>query len=330
MEEKQNSILMYQTEDGLTKIEVTLQEENIWLTQAQMAELFQSSRTNIVEHIKHIYEENELEEKSTCQYFRQVRTEGFRQVARTIPYYNLDMIISVGYRVKSIRATQFRIWANKVLKEYLIKGFALNDEKLANANNTLYFKELLQRIRAIRASEKMFYLQLLEIFATSIDYNPNSTIAKDFFSRTQNKLHWAVHGHTAAELIYERANAELPYMGLQTFKGTSPTKQDARIAKNYLKEKEIALLDRLVSAYLDLAEIKAMRQEQMTMHDWQKALDTFLTMSDMDILQHAGKVSALEAKNKADREFNKYQNMQEQQLTQTEKDLLAYLKKNKE
>ncbi len=327
MEEKQNSILMYQTEDGLTKIEVTLQEENIWLTQAQMAELFDKSKKTINEHIQNIFNEGELDKNSVVRNFRITAQDGKQYQTFC---YNLDVIISVGYRVKSIRGTQFRIWANKILKEYLIKGFALNDEKLENANNTMYFKELLQRIRAIRASEKMFYLQLLEIFATSIDYNPSSPIAKDFFSRTQNKLHWAVHGHTAAELIYERANAELPYMGLQTFKGTAPTKQDARIAKNYLKEKEIALLDRLVSAYLDLAEIKAMRQEQMTMHDWQKALDTFLTMSDMDILQHAGKVSALEAQNKADREFNKYQNMQEQQLTQTEKDLLAYLKKNKE
>ncbi len=272
-------ILIYQSEDGLTNIEVKIQDETVWLTQQQMSDLFQTSRTNIVEHIKHIYEEGELDENSTCRKFRQVRTEGNREVSRELPYYNLDMIISLGYRVKSKIATNFRRWATERLKEYMIKGFALDDERLKNLGGGGYFKELLERIRDIRASEKVFYRQVLEIYATSIDYDPKADISILFFQKVQNKIHYAIHGKTAAEVIYTRADAEKDFIGLTTFAGNQPTLKEAMTAKNYLDEKELRSMGQLVSGYLDFAERQAEREQVMTMQDWAKHLGRILTMS---------------------------------------------------
>lgn len=231
-----NEILIYQSENGMTKIDVTFMDETVWLSQQQMAELFQTSRTNVVEHIKHIYEEGELDEESTCRKFRQVRKEGNREVARELPFYNLDMIISLGYRIKSIIATNFRRWATERLKEYMIKGFTMDDERLKQLGGGKYWKELLERIRDIRSSEKVMYRQILDLYATSVDYNPKSAESLAFFKMVQNKLHYAAHGHTAAEVIYERADAEQPFMGLRTFSGDFPTKKDIGVAKNYLDE----------------------------------------------------------------------------------------------
>lgn len=228
-----NEILIYQSENGITKIDVTFMDETVWLSQQQMAELFQTSRTNVVEHIKHIYEEGELDEESTCRKFRQVRKEGNREVARELPFYNLDMIISLGYRIKSIIATNFRRWATERLKEYMIKGFTMDDERLKQLGGGKYWKELLERIRDIRSSEKVMYRQVLDLYATSVDYNPKSAESLAFFKMVQNKLHYAAHGHTASEVIYERADAEQPFMGLRTFSGDFPTKKDIGVAKNY-------------------------------------------------------------------------------------------------
>ena len=240
-------------------------DESVWLTQQQMAELFQSSRTNIVEHIRHIYEEGELDEVSTCRKFRQVRIEGSRRVARELPYYNLDMIISLGYRVKSIIATNFRRWATERLKEYMKKGFTMDDERLKNLGGGNYWKELLDRIRDIRSSEKVMYRQVLDLYATSIDYNPKSSESVAFFKMVQNKLHYAAHGHTAAEVIYERADADKPFMGLTAFSGDFPTAKDIGVAKNYLSEEELRILNAIVSGYFDFAEVQAMRHHPMHM-----------------------------------------------------------------
>ena len=247
------NIVIYQTEDGNTKIDVRFEDETVWLTQQQMSELFQTSRTNIVEHIKHIYEEGELIESSTCRKFRQVRLEGNRHVSRDIPHYNLDMIISLGYRVKSLIATQFRRWATERLKEYMIKGFTMDDERLKNLGGN-YWKELLDRIRDIRSSEKVMYRQVLDLYATSVDYDPKSSESVAFFKMVQNKLHYAAHGHTAAEVIFERADAEKPFMGLTAFSGDFPTLKDVEIAKNYLTEDELKILNNIVSGYFDFAE----------------------------------------------------------------------------
>lgn len=269
-------ILIYQSEDGLTKIEVKIEDESVWLTQQQMADLFQTSRTNVVEHIAHIYEEFELDETSTCRKFRQVRKEGNREVSREMPYYNLDMIISLGYRVKSRIATNFRRWATECLKEYMIKGFAMDDERLKNLGGGNYWKELLDRIRDIRSSEKVMYRQVLDLYATSVDYNPKSSESIAFFKMVQNKLHYAAHGHTAAEVIYERANAEQPFMGLKSFSGDFPTLKDIGIAKNYLGEEELKILNNIVSGYFDFAEIQAIRHNPMYMSDYVEHLDNIL------------------------------------------------------
>ena len=245
-------ILIYQSEDGLTKLEVKIQDETVWLTQQQMADLFQTSRTNVVEHISHIYEEFELDENSTCRKFRQVRKEGNREVSREMPYYNLDMIISLGYRVKSRIATNFRRWATERLKEYMIKGFTMDDERLKNLGGGNYWKELLDRIRDIRSSEKVMYRQVLDLYATSVDYNPKSSESIAFFKMVQNKLHYAAHGHTAAEVIYERVDAEQPFMGLKNFSGDFPTLKDIGIAKNYLNEEELKILNNIVSGIKDV------------------------------------------------------------------------------
>ena len=307
IEKNNGEIILYQTEDGRAKIEVRLENEDIWLTQQQMAELFQTSRTNIVEHIKHIFDEGELEEKSTCRNFRQVRMEGNRKVERSIPFYNLDMIISLGYRVKSNVATHFRRWATERLKEYLIKGFTMDDERLKQIGGGSYWYELLNRIRDIRSSEKVLYRQVLDLYATSVDYDPKAEESIHLFKIVQNKLHYAAHGHTAAEVIYERADAEKPFMGLTTFPGEQPRKEDIMIAKNYLNEKELKILNNLVSGYFDFAEIQAIKHAPMYMSDYIHHLDTILSSTGEQVLQNAGTVSHEEAKQRALNEYRKYQ-----------------------
>ena len=304
--DESNKILIYTGQDGLTKIDVKLEEDTLWLTQAQMCELYQTSRTNVVEHIKHIYEEGELQEEATCRNFRQVRQEGNRMVNRTVPYYNLDMIIALGYRVRSITATRFRQWATLRLKEYITKGFTLDDDRLKKLGGGGYWKELLERIRDIRATEKVFYRQVLEIYATSIDYDPRASVSQEFFKKVQNKIHFAIHGHTAAELIVERADAEKDFMGLLTFKGGQPTLAEARTAKNYLDDKELRSMGQLVSGYLDFAERQAEKEQPMTMNDWANYLDRILTMSGEQLLQDAGKVLHSEAMEHATNEYRKY------------------------
>jgi len=316
-------ILIYQSDDGLTNIEVKVQEETVWLTQQQMADLFQTSRTNVVEHIKNIYDESELDKESTCRNFRQVRKEGNREVAREIPFYNLDMIISLGYRVKSSIAINFRRWATGRLKEYMIKGFAMDDGRLKELGGGGYFKELLERIRDIRASEKVFYRQVLEIYATSVDYNPKAEVSIRFFKKVQNKIHYAVSGETAAEVIYHRADAEKDFMGLMTFSGEQPTLREAKIAKNELNEKELRAMGQLVSGYLDFAERQAEREISMTMEDWAKHLDGILTSTGENLLTGNGKVSHIQAMDKAQTEYKKYK---AKTLSSVEKDYLESIK----
>ena len=317
-------IILYQSEDGLTKIDVRFEDETVWLTQQQMAELFQSSRSNIVEHIQHIYEEGELDEAATCRKFRQVRTEGSRQVTRELPYYNRDMIISLGYRVKSLTATRFRQWATARLKEYMIKGFTLDDERLKGNGGGDYWKELLDRIRDIRSSEKVMYRQVLDLYATSKDYDPSSPESVQFFKIVQNKLHYAAHGHTAAEVIFERADAEQEFMGLRSFAGEFPVKKDTEIAKNYLDADELRVLNNLVSGYFDFAEISAIEHRPMYMKDYIQQLDAILSSGGRQLLKDAGSVSHAAAIEKAHSEYRKYQ---QKTLTPVEK---AYLKSIRE
>ena len=317
-------ILIYQTDDGQTNIEVKIEDDTVWLTQQQMSELFQTSRTNVVEHIKHIYEEGELDEISTCRNFRQVRKEGNREVTRQIPHYNLDMIISLGYRIKSVIATRFRQWATKRLKEYMIKGFTIDDERLKGNGGGNYWKELLDRIRDIRSSEKVLYRQVLDLYATSVDYNPHSEESVRSFKIVQNKLHYAAHGHTAAEVIYQRADAEKPFMGLTSFSGELPALKDIGIAKNYLDESELKVLNNLVSGYFDLAEINAIEHKPMYMDDYVKQLDSVLSSGNRKLLTGSGSVSHKQALEKAKSEYRKYQEIT---LTPVEK---AYLESIKE
>lgn len=300
-------IIIYQTDDGLTHIDVKMEDETVWLTQQQMAELYQTSRTNVVEHITHIYEEGELDENSTCRKFRQVRQEGNRQVNREMVCYNLDMIISLGYRIKSSIATNFRRWATERLKEYMIKGFTMDDERLKQLGGGSYWKELLDRIRDIRSSEKVLYRQVLDLYATSVDYDPTSAESVRFFKIVQNKLHYAAHGHTAAEVIYQRADASKPFMGLKTFKGEMPVLSDVKIAKNYLNEDELKILNNLVSGYFDFAEVQAMRHNPMHMSDYIEHLDRVLSTTGEKLLEGAGTVSHKQAMEKAEQEYRKYQ-----------------------
>jgi len=315
-------ILIYQTEDGTTKIETRLIEESVWLTQAQIATLFGKARTTITEHIQNVFIEGELEQNRTCRKFRQVQNEGTREVEREIEYYNLDVIISVGYRVKSHRGTQFRIWATQRLKEYIIKGFALNDDVLKNGGKGNYFEELLARIRDIRSTEKVFWRKVLDIFATSIDYNANEEVSKDLFKSIQNKMHWAAHGNTAAEVIFHRIDARKPNLGLTTFKGKQPTLQETEIAKNYLNEQELNILNRMVTAYLEIAELQALNQIPMYMKDWAERLNDFLKMTGRDILQHNGTISHQQAIEKAKLAFEKHKEQHKNQLSQVEEDFI--------
>lgn len=308
MNEQPNNgnIILYQTEDGKSRIEVTLCNDTVWLTADQMAELFQRNKSTISRHIKNVFEDGELNPDSTVAFFATVQNEGDRTVERNLAYYNLDMIISVGYRVKSHRGVQFRIWATQVLREYLVKGFAMNDDLLKSAGGGNYFDELLSRIRDIRSSEKVFYRKILEIYALSIDYDPRTEATMQFFKTVQNKMHFSVHGHTAAEIIYERANAEKDFMGLTSWTGSLPKRTDAEIAKNYLSSDELDTLNRIVSLYLDFAELQAKSHKPMYMKDWIQKLDDFLKLSGKELLSHAGKISAELAKQKADTEYDKF------------------------
>ncbi len=308
------NIIIYQTEDGITKIETRLENETVWLTIDQMAELFQKSRSTINEHILNIYEEQELERE---QSMRKIGNSDFS--TKPTNYYNLDVIISVGYRVKSHQGTKFRQWATARLREYIVKGFTMNDELLKQAGGGNYFEELLARIRDIRSSEKVFWRKVLDIYATSIDYDPKLAISIEFFQTVQNKMHWAAHGQTAAEVIYIRIDAHKPNMGLKNFIGNKPTKQETEIAKNYLNEEELNVLNRMVTAYLELAELQALNRKPMYMKDWIERLDDFLKMTGNDILKHAGTISHERALKKANSEYQKYKELTKNELSEAEK-----------
>ena len=325
--EPQSQFLLYQTSDGQTRLEVRLENETVWLTQNQMAELFQTSIPNVSMHIRNVFAEGELQEAATVKDFLTVRQEGSRQVSRSVEHYNLDVIISVGYRVKSHRGTQFRIWATQRLREYIVKGFALDDERLKRAGGGNYFEELLARIRDIRSSEKVFWRKVLEIYATSIDYDSGEEASQAFFATVQNKMHWAAHGHTAAEIVHERADAARPNMGLTNWQGTKPTKGEAVIAKNYLTSEELEALNRIVNAYLEFAELQALNRKPMYMRDWIAKLEDFLRLGDRDILTHTGNISHEQALRKAELEFEKFRVLQLAQPSQVEKDFDEAVKK---
>ena len=318
--DEQNKVIIYTASDGQTKIDVKLEDETLWLTQAQMCELYQTSKSNISEHIKHIFEEGELQEDSVVRKFRTTAADGKSYLTT---FYNLDMIIALGYRVRSIIATRFRQWATLRLKEYMVKGFTLDDERLKKLGGGGYWKELLERIRDIRATEKVMYRQVLEIYATSIDYDPRASVSQEFFKKVQNKIHYAIHGHTAAELIVERADAEKDFMGLLTFKGNHPTLMEAKIAKNYLDDKELRAMGQLVSGYLDFAERQAEREQPMTMNDWAVYLDRILTMSGEKLLQGSGSVSHEDAMDHATNEYRKYK---QRTISDVEHDYLLSIK----
>jgi hypothetical protein len=318
-----SEIILYTTEDGITKINVQLENETVWLTQKQLVELYQTAKSTVSEHIKNIYTDEELTPDATVRKIRTVQNEGKREVERALDYYNLDMIIALGYRINSKIATQFRIWATQRLKEYIVKGFTMDDERLKNLGGGNYWKELLHRIRDIRASEKVFYRQVLDIYATSIDYDPKADVSIEFFKKVQNKIHFAVHEQTAAEIIFTRADAEKEFMGLMTFSGSQPHLKDVVIAKNYLNEKELRALGQIVSGYLDFAERQSEREEVMTMKDWAMHLDRILTMSGEKLLQTAGSISHDKAIEKATNEYKKYQ---QKTLSEVEKNYLESLK----
>ena len=319
--EENNKILIYTDGSGLTKIDVRMTEDTLWLTQAQMCELYQTSKSNVSEHIKHIFEEGELQEEAVVRKFRTTAADGKSYLTT---FYNLDMIIALGYRVRSIIATRFRQWATERLKEYIVKGFTLDDERLKKLGGGGYWKELLERIRDIRATEKVLYRQVLEIYATSIDYDPRASISQEFFKKVQNKIHYAIHGRTAAELIVERADAEKDFMGLLTFKGNQPTLVEAKTAKNYLDAKELRAMGQLVSGYLDFAERQAEREQPMTMNDWANYLDRILTMSGEQLLEGAGSVSHAEAMEHATNEYRKYK---QRTISDVERDYLDAIKR---
>jgi hypothetical protein len=313
----QSQVLLYQAPDGRTRLEVRMQGETVWLTQAQMAELFQRERSVITKHIRNIFEERELVQNSVCADFAHTAADG--KTYQTV-CYNLDVIISVGYRVKSHRGTQFRIWATQRLREYIVKGFTLDDERLKRAGGGNYFEELLARIRDIRSSEKVFWRKVLEIYATSIDYDPGEEASQLFFATVQNKMHWAAHGHTAAEIVHNRADAARPNMGLTSWQGARPTREEAAIAKNYLTAKELEALNRIVNAYLEFAELQALSRKPMYMRDWISKLEDFLRLGEREILTHAGTISHEQALRKAELEFEEFRGLQLAQTSQVEKD----------
>lgn len=319
MVEKASNILIYQSDDGITRIETRLENETVWLTQAQMAELFQKERSVVTKHIANVFEEGELDEKSNVQILHISTSD------RPVKFYNLDVIISVGYRVKSHQGTKFRQWATARLREYIVKGFTMNDELLKEAGGGNYFDELLTRIRDIRSSEKVFWRKVLDIYATSIDYDPKTELSQTFFKTVQNKMHWAAHGNTAAEVIYKRIDAEKPHMGLTHFKGDQPNKQELNIAKNYLNEEELNILNRTVTAYLELAELQALNRKPMYMQDWIARLDDFLRMTGNDVLDHAGTISHEQALLKAEAEYAKYKAKTINELSKAEIDFVQFI-----
>ena len=318
-----NDIIIYNTEDGKAKINLQYGDGTVWLSQLEIAELFQTTKQNVSKHVKAIYLEGELEERATVNYKLTVQKEGNRKISRQLAYYNLDMILAIGYRVRSIRGVQFRNYASNVLKEYLIKGFAMDDERLKNLGGGNYFKELLERIRDIRSSEKVFYRQVLDLFATSIDYDAKNEEAKKFFATVQNKMHFAIHHHTASELIYTRVDSDKDFMGLSTFQGELPTLEEAKVAKNYLSAEELKSLNALVSGYLDFAERQAQREVKMTMKDWREHVDRILSATGEDLLIGNGRVSREMMVDKVNQEYKKYSS---KTLSQVERDYLAEIK----
>ena len=318
-----NDIIIYNTEDGKTKINLQYEDGTVWLSQLEIAELFQTTKQNVSKHVKAIYLDGELEERATVNYKLTVQQEGNRKISRKLAYYNLDMILAIGYRVRSIRGVQFRNYASNVLKEYLIKGFAMDDERLKNLGGGNYFKELLERIRDIRSSEKVFYRQVLDLFATSIDYDAKNEEAKKFFATVQNKMHFAIHHHTASELIYTRVDSDKDFMGLSTFQGKLPTLEEAKVAKNYLSVEELKSLNTLVSGYLDFAERQAQREVKMTMKDWREHVDRILSATGEDLLIGNGRVSREMMVDKVNQEYKKYS---AKTLSQVERDYLAEIK----
>ena len=327
MQKNENNIIIYQDEDGVTKVSVKFSDEDIWLTQNQIAEIYKTTKQNISSHISNIYKDKELDMNSTVKNFLTVQNEGNRKVKRNIDYYNLDMIIALGYRVQSQVATRFRMWATQRLHEYIQKGFTMDDERLKQGGNR-YFRELLQRIRDIRSSERNFYQQVTDIYATSIDYDPRSDLTKKFFATVQNKLHFAVHEHTAAELIYERVDNEKPFVGMTNFKGDYVTVDDVKIAKNYLSEIELQRLNLLVSQFLDFAEFQALEQRAMTMNDWIDELDNQIVQNKRKLLEGKGKISHQEAIEKAEREFEIYREREMRQLESDFDRMVKMLKDN--
>lgn len=321
-DENRGELLLYQVEGDGPRLEVRLHDESVWLSLNQMAELFQVDKSGISRHLKNVFESGELQREATVANFATVQSEGQRQVTRQVEYFNLDAIISVGYRVNSLRGTQFRIWATRLLKEYMLKGFTLDDKRLKEPASARYFEELVARIRDIRSSEKVFWRKVLDIYATSVDYDPHSELSKAFFKQVQNQMHWAAHGHTAAELIYHRADAEQPQMGVTNFPGSRLLKRDVEVAKNYLNETELDMLNRMVTAYLEVAEIQAMNRTPLTMRDWVERLTQFLTMTGRELLTHAGKVSHEQALQKAHAEYDKYKAQLLAEPTEVEKDFV--------
>ena len=319
----ESNIIMYTTEDGLTKIETTFDGDTVWLSIDQMAELFQRDRSVIGKHVRNIFKEGELKKESVWAKFAYTAADG---KVYDVDYYNLDVIISVGYRVKSLRGTQFRIWASNVLKEYMKKGFALDDDRLKRLGGGNYFEELLARIRDIRSSEKVFWRKVLEIYATSIDYNPDAEASILFFKQVQNKMHWAAHKHTAAEIVFQRADAEKENMGLTSWEGKRIKRRDVEVAKNYLQQDELDALNKIVSAYLDIAEVRALAHEPMYMKDWLETIDDYLKMTRRDILTTKGRVTHKQAIDKAHKEYEKYKKKQEEQLSAVEQHFIESIK----
>lgn len=313
--------LLYQTEDGRSRVECRFGDETLWLSQALMAELFDTSPQNITLHLKSLYEDGEIAEAATCKEFLQVRQEGNRTVRRGVKHYNLDAILAVGFRVRSPRGTQFRQWATAQLREFLTQGFIMDDERMKNPDQSVYFERVLERIRDIRSSEKVFWRKVCDIYATSIDYDPKAETSEKFFATIQNKMHWAAHGQTAAEVIFNRVDARKLNMGVMSFEGSKPRKSEVTIGKNYLNEEELEMLNRIVTAYLEFAELRAKRGEAMRMEDWIGKLDDFLRLSDHDVLAHAGKITSDQARQKAEMEYQVYRNLLDDQPSEVDKHL---------